>query len=199
MYEWRKMTTEEREIVLAKRVANHRPWHSPPRQFRTCETDYMFTASCFNHLSVIGTSLARMIEFEEALLQVADESCSKLHAWVLLPNHYHFLAKTDDCQKVIRALGRLHGSTSFRWNGADGKRGRQVWFSAVETLMKSDRHFWATINYIHHNPVKHGHVKQWQQWPFGSAGTYLKTVGREEAERTWKEYPVEDYGNGWDL
>ena len=158
----------------------------------------MFTASCFNHAPIIGQSLERMIEFEEALLEAADRCCAKVHAWVLLPNHYHFLAKARDCRSVISALGKLHGRTSFRWNGADGQRGRQVWFSAVETIMKSDRHFWATINYIHNNPVKHGYVRRWQEWPFGSALKYLDTVGKEEAERTWNEYPLGDYGDGWD-
>ena len=74
-----------------------------------------------------------------------------------------------------------------------------MWCRASETVMKSDRHCWATINYIHHNPVKHGYVKKWQHWPFGSAVTYLKTVGSEEAQRTWNEYPIGTYGEEWDL
>jgi putative transposase len=64
--------------------------------------------------------------------------------------------------------------------------------------MKSERHFWATINYIHHNPVKHGYVQHWQDWPFSSAAAYLESVGRKEAERVWHEYPITEYGKGWD-
>ena len=192
------MSPEQREDALAKRKARHRPWHSPPHQVHEYTTDYLFTASCFNHAPIVGHSLERMVEFESALLALADEVCTKVHAWVLLPNHYHFLAKTADCRGVLASLGKLHGQTSFRWNGADARRGRQVWFSAVETMMKSDPHFWATINYIHHNPVKHGYVPKWREWPFGSAMKYLETVGQEEAERTWQAYPLGDYGGGWD-
>lgn len=64
--------------------------------------------------------------------------------------------------------------------------------------MRSDRHFWATVNYVHHNPVHHGYVLLWTDWPWSSARDYLREVGREEAARAWQAYPVKDYGKGWD-
>jgi putative transposase len=64
--------------------------------------------------------------------------------------------------------------------------------------MKSERHFWATLNYVLHNAVRHSYVERWQDWPYSSAAQYLEEVGREEAERRWREYPVLDYGNDWD-
>jgi len=64
--------------------------------------------------------------------------------------------------------------------------------------MRSDRHFLATINYIHHNPVHHRYVERWTEWPWSSAVDYLQTVGRDEAERLWRDYPVLDYGAKWD-
>ena len=38
-------------------------------------------------------------------------------------------------------------------DGEEKTRGRQIWCHAAETLMKSERHFWATVNYFHPNPV----------------------------------------------
>jgi putative transposase len=64
--------------------------------------------------------------------------------------------------------------------------------------MRSDGHRWSTVNYIHHNPVRHGYVMRWLDWPFSSAADFLREVGREEALRLWKEYPLLDYGKGWD-
>jgi putative transposase len=64
--------------------------------------------------------------------------------------------------------------------------------------MKSDRHFWATINYIHHNPVHHGYVRRWQEWPFSSGGSFIKQFGHERAREIWKEYPIDKYGKNWD-
>lgn len=53
-------------------------------------------------------------------------------------------------------------------------------------------------NYVHNNPVHHGYVRLWTEWPWSSAGEYLEQLGRAEAERVWKEYPILDYGKTWD-
>jgi putative transposase len=47
--------------------------------------------------------------------------------------------------------------------------------------------------------VHHGYVKRWQDWPYSSVHQYLEQIGRERAEQIWKEYPVLDYGKGWDI
>jgi putative transposase len=57
---------------------------------------------------------------------------------------------------------------------------------------------WAAMNYVHHNPVKHGYVKKWQDWPFSSAAAFLENVGRERAAAVWRDYPILDFGQGWD-
>jgi putative transposase len=198
MYAWRKMTPQEREETMRRRLTQERPWHSPPH-FRSKSTNrYLFTAACLNHRPIAGRTRARLADFESTLLETADGACAEIHAWVVLPNHYHFLAETQDCLAVLKMLGRLHGRTSFHWNGEENLRGRQVWWNAAETAMKSERHFWSTLNYIHHNPVKHGYVTRWQDWPFTSAHQYLAKVGNEEAKKIWNEYPITEYGKGWD-
>ncbi len=64
--------------------------------------------------------------------------------------------------------------------------------------MKSESHFWATLNYVHHNPVKHGYVDKWMDWPYSSAEEYIGQMGEPEASRIWKNYPINEYGRGWD-
>ena len=119
-------------------------------------------------------------------------------AWCILPNHYHALIETTDVFAVLAELGRMHGRTSFAWNGEENSRRRKVWFRAVERAMRSERHYWATVNYVLHNPVHHGYVEKWEEWPFSSAREYLERLGREAAMRAWREYPILDYGKGWD-
>jgi putative transposase len=108
------------------------------------------------------------------------------------------LVHAPDIKVLLRELGRLHGRTSYRWNGEEDLRGRKVWFNATETEMKSERHFWATMNYVLHNGVRHGYVARWQDWPYCNAEQYLAEVGREEVERRWRQYPILDYGAEWD-
>ena len=64
--------------------------------------------------------------------------------------------------------------------------------------MKSERHFWATLNYVLHNAVRHGYVERWQDWPYSNAAQYLMDVGHEVAAERWREYPILDYGAEWD-
>ena len=68
----------------------------------------------------------------------------------------------------------------------------------MERAIKGDAHKFATINYIHNNPVHHKYVGKWQDWPFSSAIKFVEQIGREKAEKIWREYPVNNYGKGWD-
>ena len=116
-----------------------------------------------------------------------------------MPNHYHLLVSCGDILGLLQALGRLHGRISHLWNGEDGQRGRQIWCKAAETAMKSERHACVTLNYIHHNPVKHGVCAKWREWPYSSAIAWLERVGHEETAAFWAEYPVKEYGRNWDV
>jgi putative transposase len=191
------MTPEERDAALKCRQRHRLPWHGPPH-YSDESGLYLVTAACYEHRPVVGVSQQRMADFEAELLNDAREAADFIFAWVVLPNHYHVLMHAPDILGFLKSLGLLHGRTSFRWNGEDGSRGRTVWHRAAETAMKSERHFWATLNYVLHNPVRHRYVERWQDWPYSSAVQYLSEVGREEAQRRWQEYPILDYGKDWD-
>jgi putative transposase len=196
-YLWRKLTPKQREKLLEWRKHQGLPWHRPPHRASE-KTRYHLTAACFEHRPFIGHSMERMERFCGTLLDVLRRHDTRIHAWCVLPNHFHALVETPKILAVLAGLGRMHGRLSFQWNGEEQTRGRQVWCGAVERFMRNDRHFWATMNYIHHNPVHHGYVEHWQVWPFSSAQDYLSGMGREKAARIWKNYPVLDYGKGWD-
>jgi putative transposase len=196
-YIWRKLTPKQRDELLAWRKHCSLPWHRPPHRASE-RTRYHVTAACFEHKPHIGRSSERMLQFSATLLEGFARAGARVHAWCVLPNHYHALIETPVILDVLTKLGRMHGRQSFEWNGEESARGRQVWCGAAERYMRNDRHFWATLNYVHHNPVHHGYAARWQDWPFSSAAEYLASVGREVAEKTWKDYPVGDYGRGWD-
>jgi putative transposase len=197
MYRWRTMTPDQREQALACRRLQYRPWHSPPH-FKAETSYYLLTAACYEHQPVIGHSDNRMAEFETALLDELKNTCQSTYAWIVLPNHYHALVQTLEVSKALSGLGQLHGRTSYQWNGEELTRGRKVWCGAVETAMKSERHFWASLLYVLNNAVRHRYVDRWQMWPFCNANEWLEEVGRESAERMWREFPIETFGDGWD-
>ena len=198
MYKWRKLTDEQRRHILANRRKNHRPWHRPPHFDSNGAQTFHLSAACYEHRPLIGTSPFRMEKFEAGLMGILSAEGCSLHAWCILPNHWHALVRADNLKVLIGELGRLHGKTSFLWNGEDGTRGRKCWHGCADRRIRSDRNFHAARNYIHHNPVKHGYVDQWEEWPFSSAVDYISKVGRDVATEEWNEYPVLDMGKGWD-
>lgn len=235
-YLWRKLTDSQRESLMAWRKQQGLPWHRPPHRASE-KTRYHVTAACFEHRPYIGHNDERMQNFSVTLLEAFKTHSALIHAWCVLPNHYHALIETADAVNsssaahggsvstlqrasapeqpegwtpnrgvprgagildVLSELGRMHGRLSHAWNGEENSRGRQVWCGAAERYMRNDAHFWATINYVHHNPVHHGYVERWQDWPFSSAREYLEEMGKERAAELWREYPILDYGKGWD-
>ena len=140
-----------------------------------------------------------MADFETELLEMCNEFAARPFAWCILPNHYHLLVRSEKLELLRSEIGKLHGRNSRAWNLKDHSVGRKVWHNYFDRDMRSVGHYWATINYIHNNPVHHHYTKNWLDWPFSSAHQYLESFGHEEAVRIWKEYPVLDYGKGWDI
>jgi len=197
-YLWRQLPPKQREELLAWRKERGYPWHSPPHRPNFGHLRFLISAACFEHRHLIGESPERMEDFSRDLVAVLTAHTNQTFAWCILPNHYHALVEAPDVRKLLHELGRLHGRTSHSWNGKESMRGRKVFFRAVERAMRSDRHFWATLNYIHHNPVRHGYVERWTDWPWSSASEYLAQAGIEDATRVWRDYPILDYGKDWD-
>jgi putative transposase len=197
-YIWRQLTPAQRKEVLDWRKNNARPWHSPPHRPNYGHLHFLVSAACFEHASHIGFSPQRMDRFSTALLGLFEQHTAGTVAWCVLPNHYHALIEAPNILRLLYELGRLHGRTSHAWNGEENTRGRQVFHRATERFMRSERHFFATINYVHNNPVHHGYVRLWSDWPWSSAAEHLEKMGREEAKRVWREYPIRDYGKKWD-
>ncbi|MDA1276613.1 MAG: hypothetical protein O2960_21555 [Verrucomicrobia bacterium] len=197
-YVWRQLTPKQREELLAWRKENKRPWHSPSHRPNFGHLNFHISAACYEHLPHIGLHSERLEDFCAALLAVFANHATCTHAWCVLPNHYHALVAAENVLRLLHELGQFHGRTSHAWNREENARGRQVFHRTTERAIRSERHFWATMNYIHNNPVHHGYVKLWTEWPWSSAHGYLETTGRQEADRIWREFPLLQYGQKWD-
>jgi len=196
MYDYRKLSPEERQLVLQTRRQRGFPLHAPPH-FPGVAGVYLITAACYGHRPIF--------EHPDDLSWMANEFLEQLEiagfshpAWVFLPNHYHILLSTTDLRTVSEAIRRLHSRTATIANHRHRARGRKVWYRFSDRLIRSERHYWATVNYIHHNPVKHGYVNRMEEWPWSSIHDYAAAHGEEWLRRTWSAFPVGNYGKGWD-
>ncbi len=190
------MTPEERAEALQGRQTLHSPWHAPPVFWQG--NWYHWTAACYEHKSWIGKSPARMLQFCKEMLLRCSQIHAQVAAWVVLPNHYHILLRITDETSAKKMFGNLHGASSHAWNVEEDRQGRKCFHRGLLKPIKSEAHRWSTLHYIHHNPVKHGLVQKWQDWPYSSARDFLKHVGRTEACRLWKQYPITGMGENWD-
>ena len=196
MYEYRAMTPEQRKAAIEERERRGYPWHRPPHP-ETAGQYRIVTGTCFEHRKHLNDR-ERLEWFENELLEKLKAMGRPCAAWVVLPNHYHVLPEIEDFRGFNAKMGQLHGKTSFVINGEDHARGRQVWYKCQDRVMRSRAHSYTSLNYIHHNPVKHGYVKKWQDWPFSSAHWYLLTKGRDWVLKLWRDYPLKGYGEKWD-
>jgi putative transposase len=199
MYFWRKMSEKQRAEALEYRRIQRWPKHSPPHFAFAGSGRYLITASCYEHAHVIGASHQRLTELEIKVLEACEKFCSDIYAWCILPNHYHLLVRTEILTALRQELGRVHGRTAFLWNGEDSTRGRQVWHNCFERKITSEGHYYASLNFVLNNAVHHGYAEKWQDWEWSNANQYLEDVGAAEAERVWREYPLNDYGKKWDI
>lgn len=187
-YEYRKLSQIEREEVLRIRKENGYPLHSPPHPIRT-HGYYLITATCFDHAPVMGAS-DRRNDFETRLLDNLKSILAEVVAWVVLPNHYHFLACFECFECISTMMKKLHTSTSFEWNQTDGLTGRRrVWYHYVDRLMRSEGQMAQVFNYIHYNPVKHGYVDSPYDWIWSSLGLYEQDYGRDWLREKWVKFP----------
>lgn len=196
MYDFRKMSLEERQRVLQSRRERGFPLHAPPH-LRGVKGEYLITAACFEHQHIFGDP--------DDLSWLADEVLSALTdaglphpAWTFLSNHYDVLLETEDLSVVSQILRVLHSRIATRINSRQHRRGRQVWYRFSDRLIRTERHHFATMNYIHFNAVKHGYVDDVKDWPWSSVHDYAESQGAEWLAHTGSTYPVGDYGKGWD-
>jgi putative transposase len=98
-------------------------------------------------------------------------------AIVILPDHIHAIWTLPDGDSDFATRWRLIKSAFSRAfaNGeqiSDSRRGkgeRGIWQRRYwEHTLRDERDFARHMDYIHFNPVKHGHVSQVKEWPYSS-------------------------------
>ena len=109
-------------------------------------------------------------------------------AYCLLKNHFHFLIRIKDFSKsngnfedglhsperiVSKKFADLFNSYTKSINKSENRTGGlfETPFKRIE--VRDDSYFTKLIGYIHNNPVKHGIVKNIEDYPYSSYLSYL--------------------------
>ena len=196
MYDYRKQTPEQKVETLYQRQARSLPLHEPPH-FRLAEGWFLITASTYEHKKYFHTNKEQAWLFRE-LQNELQAAKVPLSGWVVLPNHYHLLVQCQPLSVISQPLRRVHARTARKLNLRNKLTGRKVWHLFSDRQIRNERHYYTTLNYIHYNPTKHNYVKRPLDWDCSSLHWYEKHFGIKWLRDLWRQYPVLDYGNGWD-
>ena len=195
MYESQKLNQEQKHSLIRERLKKGFPLHSPPHKIKGSEF-YLITVTCYKHKNRIKSEQRRQQLLNEIFDRFINQEIEIL-AWVILPNHYHLLVKNVEFKQLGQTFRSIHGPLARQWNLEENSTGK-MWCSFSDPAIRSERHYYTTLNYIHYNPVKHNWAKSPYDWNESSVHWYLENHGREWLRNCWVEYPVRQYGKGWD-
>ena len=125
-----------------------------------------------------------------------NEYCTTLAltliAYVLMPNHYHFLVRQDKDVPAGLLPQRVFNSYSKAYNQLYQHSGTlfEGRFKAIPVT--DDVYLRHLCRYIHANPVKDGIVQQLDAWPFSN---YLDWVGKRPGKLVDHRFVQEYFGS----
>ncbi len=147
---------------------------------------YFFTVVTFNRRKIFCHSHARG-SLHRAIAEVRALRPFEILGVVLLPDHCHCIWKmapdNDDFSVRWGMIKRRFtkfwlacGGQDVPVSGSRTKRGeRGVWQRRFwEHLIRDQQDFARHMDYIHYNPVKHGHAKCPHQWKHSSFHRWVK-------------------------
>ena len=159
------------------------------RRSLTPGSTYFFTVNLADRRSKLLTAHVDLLRQAFAAVKAAHPFA--IDSMVVLPEHLHavWTLPPDDADYALRwrliktRFSRGMPQTEQRSDSriAKGERGiwqRRYWEHEIRDEIDMQRH----VDYIHINPVKHGHVVRATDWPHSSIHRYIE---RGDLPRDW--------------
>jgi putative transposase len=159
------------------------------RRARVAGATYFFTVNLRDRSSDL---LVREIDLLRDTVRATKQRYPfHIDAWVVLPEHMHCLWTLPEGDadfalrwKVIKfgfARRLPRGEPLTATQSRRGERGiwqRRYW----EHLIRDEQDYQRHVDYIHFNPLKHGHVQRLADWPWSS---FHRAVEMGRYPRDW--------------
>jgi len=101
----------------------------------------------------------------QTILNYRGQGKFLLHAFVVMPDHFHALITPAPDVSLEKAMQFIKGGFSFRL-----KSKLDVWMRSFnESQVMSEEKFSGFVRYIHENPVRSGLAAEASSYPFSSA------------------------------
>ena len=163
-------------------LAAHKDWpHAPVH--RLSEHGTFIVTGSTRHGAHLFRGEQRLTLLEGNLLFLAKQHDVTLEAWAVFSNHYHFIAHTTGVEnQLAKMIAALHFESADAINRCDGSLNRPVWFNYWDTQLTFEKSYLARLNYVHHNAVKHGLVREARDYRWCSAAWFENTATRAQVK-----------------
>lgn len=147
-------------------------------------TSFFFTLITYHRRPILCDEPIRTA-LRDAIQIVRRSMPFDIDGWVLLPDHMHcvWTLPPDEAdfsqrwsqikRRVSKDCGhvyKLRGSDAAERRGEATIWQRRFWEHRIRSDIDMQRH----MDYLHYNPVKHGHVEQVSMWPYSTFHRYVK-------------------------
>ena len=133
-------------------------------------------------------------KFLELMLKTTYDYKVKIHAFTILPTHYHILIETTQ-PNLSEAMRFLNSAYAAWYNFKSGRVGH-LWKGRFESYMLFDEnHFWNIVKYIERNALALNLVDDITKWDYQSLALRLKKTKFFDIIRDSKisQKPLEEY------
>ncbi len=152
--------------------------HEPAHKFDLKGT-YCITAATLHkkHLFDTPTKLSLL---QSVIFEQSAKFLWELKSWAVFTNHYHLIISNSSCPQNLPLLIRgIHGNSAVMLNKIDNTTGRKVWHQYWDTCLTYSNSYYARINYVMNNPVKHKLVSDARQYQWCSASWFFETAEKQ--------------------
>ena len=128
---------------------------------------YFFTGAVYQKKRLLTIPETKEL-FIKYLFQFIEKYKWELLEWVVLENHYHFLARVARGADIPRFINTLHKTSAFHIKKALDINVKPFWYQYWDRCIRNEKHYYQTATYILYNPVKHEYVDNLNDYAFSS-------------------------------
>lgn len=128
--------------------------------------------------------------FEEVILEARQRVEMRILAYIVMPNHWHFILwphNDGDLTEFVGWLSLTHTQRLHAFRGTTGSG--HVYQGRFKSFpIQVDSHFLSVCRYIERNPLRAGAVERAEDWRWGSL--WRRENGTTEEEELLSAWPV---------
>jgi len=138
-----------------------------PYRGKTTASTYFVTAGTYLKKHLLQSDRMAGL-FCQALFRYRDAQKFQLHAFVVMPNHFHLILTVPEGATLERTMQFVKGGFSYQAGKLFAVR-YEIWQkSFLDRRVRSVAEFEKYRDYIHHNPVRAGLVQSANEYRFSS-------------------------------